>query len=106
MTADGPRIVDWTGAVRAPAAFGLASCHIALTELAPEVADDPQRPRAVNAAAQSEYARLAGVSQAALTAAVEPYLPIVRVFVLLGGAVPALRERLIQRIEAALRSKD
>ena len=49
MTADGPRIVDWTGAVRAPAAFDLGCCHIAMTELAPEVADDPRRPRAVNA---------------------------------------------------------
>jgi hypothetical protein len=107
MTADGPRIVDWSGAVRAPAALDLASCHIMLTELAPEVADDPQRPRAVNAAAQSEYARLAGMSRAALTAAIEPYLPIVRVFVLLGGtASSALRERLIQRIEAALRPED
>jgi len=105
MTADGPRLIDWTGAVRAPAAFDLACSHIVLTELAPEVADNPQRPRAVNAAAQSQYARLAGMSQAALTAAMEPYLPIARVFVLLGGAVPALRERLIQRIEAALRSE-
>jgi Fic family protein len=34
---------------------------------------------------QSEYARLAGMSPAALTAAMEPYLPIVLVFVLLGG---------------------
>ena len=106
MTADGPRLVDWTGAVRAPAALDLACCHILLSEIAPEVVDNPQRPLAVNAAAQSEYARLAGMSQAALTAAVEPYLPIVRVLVLLGGAVPALRERLIQRIEAALRSED
>jgi hypothetical protein len=77
MTADGPRLIDWIGAVRAPAAFDLAISHILLTELAPEVADDPERPRAVNAAAQSEYARLAGMSQAALTAAIEPYLPIV-----------------------------
>ena len=46
------------------------------------------------------------MSPAALTAAMEPYLPIVRVFILLGGAVPALRERLIQRIEAALRPGD
>jgi len=104
MTADGPRIVDWTGAVRAPAAFDLGCCHIALTELAPEVADDPQRPRAVNAAAQSEYARLTGMSQAALAAAMEPYLPIARVRILLGVA-SAQRERLIQRIEAALRSE-
>ena len=91
MTADGPRLIDWAGAVRAPAALDLASCHVLLSELAPEVVDDPERPRAVNAAAQSEYARLAGMSPAALTAAMEPYLPIVRVFVLLGGrgACPA-----------------
>jgi hypothetical protein len=74
--------------------------------MAPEVVDDPERPRAVNAAAQSEYARLAGVSPTALTAAIESYLPIVRVLVLLGGAMPDLRERLLQRIEAALRSED
>jgi aminoglycoside phosphotransferase (APT) family kinase protein len=107
MTADGPRIIDWTTAVRAPAAFDLAYCHIILTEFAPDVADDPQRPRAVNAAAQSEYARLAGMSEAALTAAMEPYSPIVCVHIILGGwATSAQRERLIQRIEAALRPED
>jgi len=107
MTADGPRLIDWIGAVRAPAAFDLAISHILLTEFAPDVTDDPERPRAVNAAVQSEYARLAGMSQAALTAAIEPYLPIVCVRVLLGPAgSAALRERLIQRIEAALRSED
>jgi hypothetical protein len=36
----------------------------------------------------------------------EPYLPIVRSFVVLGNVVPSLRERLIQRIEAGLRSQD
>lgn len=36
----------------------------------------------------------------------EPYLPIVRIFVVLGNVVPSLRERLIQRIEAGLRSGD
>jgi hypothetical protein len=36
----------------------------------------------------------------------QPYLPIVRVFLLLGGATPDMRERLIQRVEAALRSED
>src|SRR5262249_44773869 len=46
MTADGPRLIDWIGAVRAPAAFDLAISHILLTELAPEVADDPERPPA------------------------------------------------------------
>jgi tRNA A-37 threonylcarbamoyl transferase component Bud32 len=108
MTADGPRIVDWTLAIRAPAAFDLGWCHIILTERAPEVAGDPRRPLAVNAAAQSEYARLAGTSQAALTAATEPYLPIVlvRLFILLGGPASARWERLIQRIEATLRPED
>ena len=65
MTADGPRLVDWTGAVRAPAAFDLACGHVVLVEVAPEFIDDPQRQRAYNAAAQSEYARLAGMSPAA-----------------------------------------
>jgi aminoglycoside phosphotransferase (APT) family kinase protein len=106
MTAEGPRLIDWTGTVRAPAAYDLGVSHVVLTELAPEVADDPERPSAVNAAAQSEYARLAGMSPAALTAAIESYLPIVHVLVFLGGAVPALRERLLQRVEAALRSED
>ena len=95
MTADGPRIIDWSGAVRAPAALDLACCHIVLSELAPEVADNPARPRAVNAALQSEYARLSG-----LTAAMEPYLPIARVL-LLAGVAPAQRERMIQRIAAS-----
>jgi hypothetical protein len=60
----------------------------------------------VNAAAQTEYARLAGMSEAALTAAVKPYLPIIRVRIVLAEAVPGLRERLIQRIEADLRPED
>jgi aminoglycoside phosphotransferase (APT) family kinase protein len=101
----GPRLIDWTGTVRAPAAYDLGFSHVLLTEIAPEVADDPERPRAVNAAMQSEYARLTGLSPAALTAAIEPYLPIVRVFLVPGGTVAALRERLLQRVEAALRAE-
>jgi Ser/Thr protein kinase RdoA (MazF antagonist) len=102
MTAEEPSLVDWISTVRAPAAFDLAYIHVSLTELAPEVADNPERPRAVNRAAQSEYARLAGTSVAALTAAMEPYLPIARVLIVRGNALPALRERLVQRIEAEL----
>ena len=95
------------GATRAPAGLDLACCNVLLCELAPESVDDPERPRAVNAAVQSEYARLAGVSPATLTAATEPYLPIVHVRVLLGPAgSPALRERLIRHVEATLRSAD
>jgi hypothetical protein len=101
-----PRLVDWTSPVRAPAAYDLEFSHIILAEFAPEVADDPERPRAVNAALQSECAQLAGMSPAALTAAIESYLPIVRVLFLLGGAFPAHRERLMQRVEAALRAED
>jgi aminoglycoside phosphotransferase (APT) family kinase protein len=106
MTAEGPKLVDWTFAMRGPPALDLGFLHVILSEIAPEIADNPERPRATNAAAQSEYARLAGMSLAELTAAMEPYLPIVRTFVVLGNVVPALRERLIQRIEAGLRSKD
>ena len=106
MTADGPKLVDWIGAVRAHGALDLAVSHFLLSEIAPEHADDPERPRGINAALQSEYARLASMSPAALTAAMEPCLPIVCGFVLLGGVWPARRERLIQRVEAALRSED
>jgi Ser/Thr protein kinase RdoA (MazF antagonist) len=106
MTAEGPKLFDWVSAMRAPAALELGFLHVILSELAPEIADKPERPRATNAAAQTEYARLAGISVAELKAAIEPYLPIVRTFVVLGNAVPALRERLIQRVEEGLRSKD
>ena len=102
MTADGPRLIDWTMAVRGPAAYDLGHSHLILAEFAPEAADDPERPRAVNAALQSEYARRTGLSQAALTAAIESYLPIVRLPFVLGSAFAAHRERLLQRIEAAL----
>ena len=47
--------------------------------------------------------RLAGLPLKALAAAIDSYLPIVRVLVLLGDTMPALRERLLQRVEAALR---
>jgi len=107
MTAEGPRLVDWTWTMRAPAALDLGCCHMLLSEFAPTVADDPERPRAVNVAVQSEYARLAGISPAALTAAIESCLPVVCVFYLLVKAVPpALRERVIERVEAALRPED
>ena len=107
MTAKGPRLVDWTWSMRAPAALDLACCHMMLSEFAPIAADDPERPRAVIAAVRSEYARLAGMSPAALTAAIESYLPVACVFYLLVKAVPpALRERVIQRVEAALRPEE
>lgn len=106
MTAEGPKLVDWTFAMRAPAAVDLAFLHVILSELAPEITGNPEHPRATNAAAQSGYARLAGMSLAELTAAMAPYLPIVRSFVVLGDVVPHLRERLIQRIEAGLRPED
>lgn len=100
MTTEGPKLIDWIAAMRAPAVLDLASAHVVLTELAPHIADDPERPRAVNAAMQSAYAELAGTSPAALTASVEPYLPVVRALVVLGGAVPAQGARLVQRLDA------
>lgn len=100
ITRDGPRLIDWIAAIRAPAALDLASAHVMLTELAPLVADDPERPRAINAALQAAYARLAGTSPATLSVSVEPYLPVVRALALLSGALPTLSAMLQQRLEA------
>jgi streptomycin 6-kinase len=107
MTADGPRLIDWGGATRAPGGLDLACCHVIHCWPTPETVNDPERPRAYNAVMHSEYARLAGMSSEALTAAIEPYLPIARVRILLGPAgSSALRERLIHLVEATLRSED
>ena len=99
MTADGPRLIDWTFAIRAPAAFDHGSTHIDLSELALDVADDPRRPLAVNAAAQSAYTRLSGQPAAALRQAMETWLPIaiVRYFLLMGGPTSERWRRLMQR---------
>jgi hypothetical protein len=104
MTAQGPRLIDWLGAARAPAAYEIAQCQVLMCELDPEHDEDPEGSP-VNSALQAEYARLAGMAPDALTAAMQPYLPLVRVFLLLGGAMPDVRERLLQRVEAALRSE-
>jgi Ser/Thr protein kinase RdoA (MazF antagonist) len=105
MTAQGPRLIDWLGAARAPAAYEMAQCHVLISELDPEHDDDPVGAP-TNLALQAEYARLTGMAPAALTAAMQPYLPIVRVFLLLAGAMPDVRARLLQRVEVALRSED
>jgi hypothetical protein len=101
-------LIDWFAAKRGGAALELATCHIILSELVPESFGDPERQRALDAAMQSEYARQACMSPAALTTAMEPYLPVIRVFVLLAGVVqrPATRRRLLQSLEADLRAED
>jgi len=104
MTAQGPRLIDWLGAARAPAAYELAQCQVLMTELDPEHEEDPDGTP-VNSALQVEYARLTGMAPAALTAVMQPYLPLVRVFLVLGGAKPEVRGRLFQRVEADLRSQ-
>jgi len=107
MTAEGPRLIDWTGARRGGAPLDMACCQFLFTELVPEGHGDPQRQRALNVAVQSEYARLVGMSPDALRAAMEAHLPVMRLFFLLPGiARPATRERLLQRLEADLRSLD
>jgi Ser/Thr protein kinase RdoA (MazF antagonist) len=105
MTAEGPRLIDWMGAKRADAAVDLGCCQVLLCDMVPEILGERERQRALNAALQSEYARQVGMSSAALTAAIEPYLPIIRVLVLIIVALrPATRERLIHRVEADLRA--
>jgi Ser/Thr protein kinase RdoA (MazF antagonist) len=108
MTADGPRLIDFTFSLRAPAAFDHGHFHINLTELALDVADNPQRPLAVYAAMQSEYARLSGMPAAALKQAVETWLPIaiVRYFLLMDGPTSERWRRMMQHAEAALKRYD
>jgi hypothetical protein len=105
MTAAGPRIIDWSAAVHAPAAFDLWRCDINLKELA----YDPENPGpagALNAAMWSEYARLAGTSAAAL--AIGPYMPILRAAALAEGVLaPRIPlKQLIQRLEADLGAEE
>jgi hypothetical protein len=90
------------------AAFDRGHFHINPTELALDVTDNPQRPVAVYAAAQSEYARLSGTPVAALTQAMKTWLPIaiVRYFVIMGGPTSERWRRMMQHAEAALRPQD
>ncbi len=100
-------IIDWLGTARANTALELGRCHLHLSEFAdtPE-GTDPERPRALNPTVQSEYARLSGISQTALTAAMEHYLPILRAFAVADRATnPAGQERLRHSVEATLRSE-
>jgi Ser/Thr protein kinase RdoA (MazF antagonist) len=107
MTADGPRLIDWTGTKRGGAALDLACSHVILSEITPKSFGDPERQRAVDAVLQEQYAQLAGISLAALRAAIEETVPIVHAFVILGGAAPpALRDRMLQRLEEDLRRSD
>jgi hypothetical protein len=72
-------------------------------DLAAAMVGDPARPRANDAAMQSEYARLAGLDPAPLAAAMAAYVPLIRAYLLLGPAgSPALRERLLREVEAAM----
>lgn len=105
MTADGPVIIDWVATIRAPAAWDLGRCQVTFSELiyAPDDVD-PERPRALNAAIQAQYARLAGLTPEALTTAMAPWLPILRAFALADRiSSSARRERVIRSLEATLR---
>ena len=62
MTAQGPRLIDWLGAARSPAAYEIAQCHVLLAELDPGHVDVPERAT-VNSVLQAEYARLRAPSQ-------------------------------------------
>ena len=108
MTRNGPRLIDWACAVRTHTVFDLGRCHISLTELVPDDDTESKLARAIDLAIHAEYARLAGMTPAELTATMKPYLPIVRAFVLLQRrpATPVQRERLIRRVAVALLSKD
>ena len=103
MTAQGPRLVDWTGARRGGAPLDLACCHFLRNDLVVESLGPPERQRALDDAVQSEYARLAGLCPVALRTAMEAHLPIVRAFFLTTGiAKPETQVRLLKRLETDL----
>ena len=101
LTAEGPRLIDWTGAKRGGAPLDLATCQFHRTELVVEKHGSPEQRLALGDAMQTEYARLAGVAPETLQAEIDAHLPVARVFFLLSGvAKPATRERLLQRLAA------
>jgi tRNA A-37 threonylcarbamoyl transferase component Bud32 len=104
MTAEGPKIIDWAFPSCAPAALDLARCHVIYSDLVYSAEGvDPRGAHALDAAVQSEYARLAGMSLVSLKAAIELYLPIMRAYALADpGTSPTRLKRLIQDVEAAL----
>jgi hypothetical protein len=107
MTAEGPRLIDWTGAKRGGAPLDLACSHFLRTELVHESLGDPDAQWTLDAAVQSEYARLSGMPPAALRTSMEAHLPIVRLFFVASGIVrPATQERLLNRLQSDLRQGD
>jgi Phosphotransferase enzyme family len=102
MNADGPRLIDWLGAITAAPAFDLAVSQVIMSELVPQVVSDPQRPRAVNTALQFHYAATAGMTASQWADALGFYLPVARVFALLTGSWTTLRPQLIAGIQASL----
>ncbi len=104
MTAEGPKIIDWAFPSCAPAALDLARCHVIYSDLVYSAEGvDPRGAHALDAAVQSQYAQLAGMSLVSLKAEIEIYLPIMRAFALAdAGTSPTRRERLLQDVEAAL----
>ena len=107
MTADGPRLIDWTRADPRARPWILGFTHISLTEFALDVTDNPQRPLAVNAAAQSNT-RLSDKPVAALRRSDGTWLPIaiVRYFLLMGGPTSERWRRMIAARRSGLRPQD
>lgn len=107
LTAEGPRLIDWTGAKQGGAPLDLATCQFHRTELVVEKHGPPEQRLALGDAMQAEYARLAGVAPETLQAEIDAHLPVARVFFLLSGvAKPATRERLLQRLAADFGGKN
>jgi hypothetical protein len=105
MTAEGPELIDWTGTVRAPAALDLASAHVSLSEIAPEVVDKSgaaargQCGRSVRVRAAGRHVSRGARGGDGALFAHRPRLPP-------RGSGAKLTGAADQRIEAALRPED
>lgn len=100
MTADGPRLIDWLGTVRAAPAFDLAVSQVMLAEFVPLLVADPQRLQAIGAAFQTAYA---GRNAAGWEEHVAAHLPLARLFALLTGSWSPVRPQVLARIAEDLR---
>ena len=105
MTAEGPRLLDWTVAIARPPPSTLGSATSSFRAR-------PGSRRQSGAAARDQCGPAVRVRAAGrhvprgADGGDQSYLPSSASCSSSGGAVPALRERLMQRVEAALRPED
>lgn len=101
MTADGPKIIDWISAMSASALVDVARQHLTLTMFAAP-AEYEQPRREAEQSFMRTYAALTGTTEAALRAAIQPYVSVTAAMRMTEGGCTALERR---RLIAFIRSR-